>query len=719
MKNETGYEGLVRQNPDGLQAVSFLVGGAHCAACIQKIESALLGDPHIKHARLNFSTGRLGAEWDGPPALANDFAQKIEALGYTVHPYNLDTRQSAAEDENTDLLLRLGVAGFAMGNIMLLSVGLWTTDAVTMGVATRELLHWVSALIAIPAIVFSGKPFFNSAWAALKNRNTNMDVPISVAMILASAMSVFEILNHGEHAYFDSAVMLMFFLLIGRYLDFRVRRNAKSAASDLMQTLSGFATVLKNGKTRRIFIRDLGAGMEVLVAAGETIPADGTITKGQGTVDISLVTGETLPASVKKGDRVYAGTLNLSTPLQIKVTKAGEGSLLADVVRLIESAEQAQAQYIRLADKAARLYTPVVHLFALLAFALWWGLWGAAWQDALMTAITVLIITCPCALGLAVPVVQVLASGILMKRGVLVKSGDALERLARIDTILFDKTGTLTLGKPSLTGNYNQADLRLAASLAAHSRHPLSIALRKGFDGDLLSLTDIQEHAGKGLKANFEGREIKLGNATWCGIEDDGIEGIRVFLTVDEAATAAFHFEDKLRGDAKTTIAGLQNRGLDTILLSGDRKAAAENIATEAGIKTLYAEQTPVDKYNVLQELKSQGHKVLMVGDGLNDAPVLASADISIAPGTAIDMARNAADIVFMGEALAPVALTYHIAVKAQKLVKLNFALAVLYNAVAIPLAFAGLVTPLIAAIAMAGSSLIVIANSFRLKSNL
>ncbi len=718
MGNEAGYEGLVKLNTEGLQTLSLLIGGVHCAVCIQKIESAVLHDSRVQHARLNFSTGRLSIVWDGSSSLANEFAAKIEALGYGVYPYNPDAEKNTVEKESRFLLLCLGVAGFAAGNIMLLSVGLWATSAQTMGIATRDLLHWISALIAIPAIVFSGRPFFLSAWAALRNRSTNMDVPISVALILATAMSIFEMFTHGEHVYFDSAIMLMFFLLIGRYLDFRVRRSARSAATDLMQTLSGFANVVEGGRTVRVLIRDIREGMSVLVAAGERIPVDGIVERGQSSIDTSLVTGETLPRDVEKGGEVFAGTINLGAPLYIKVTKTAGNSLLSDIVRLMEKAEQGQARYVRLADRAARLYTPVVHTLAVLAFILWWGVWEAPWQDALMTAVTVLIITCPCALGLAVPVVQVLASGLLMKHRVLLKSGDALERLAGIEVVLFDKTGTLTLGRPELVGAYEPEYLQLAASLAAHSAHPLSAALSRAYDGDLVEVAAVKEHAGKGLEALYKRKKIRLGSVAWCGAGDQAARDIQIVLSVSGKIAAVFHFKDRLRNDAEATVRELESRGLDIVLVSGDRKAVADAIAVQAGIASVFSGQSPVDKYNVLERLKTQGRKVLMVGDGLNDAPVLAGADVSMAPGTAIDMAQNAADIVFMGEALEPVAFSHKIAVKAQRLVKLNFMLAVFYNMVAVPLAFAGLVTPMIAALAMSGSSLLVIANSYRLKLN-
>lgn len=717
-QNNEGYENLVKINSDGLNTLSLLVGGVHCAVCIQKIESSILKLSLIKEARLNFSTGRFNIVWEGSSTLANQFVNIITSLGYTVNPYNPDIEKTTLDAENRFLLLCLGVAGFAMGNIMLLSVGLWTTTTETMGIATRELLHLVSGLIAIPAVMFSGRPFFRSAFSVLKKGQTNMDVPISLGLILACGMSVFEIFQHGEHTYFDSAVMLMFFLLIGRYMDFRARKNARSAATDLIKTLSGFATVIEDGKHHRLLIRDLREGMTVLVGAGENIPVDSVIIDGRSEVDTSLITGETLPRDVGVGDMVFAGTINQSAPIRLIVSKAAEDSVLADVVRLMEKAEQGQAKYVRLADRVARAYTPVVHILAISAFILWFGFLNASWQDALMIAVTVLIVTCPCALGLAVPVVQVLASGVLMKRGILVKSGDALERLAVIDTILFDKTGTLTIGKPELVGQYNEKTLAIAASLATHSRHPLSKSLSSSYHGEILSIENVTEHAGQGLEGFYQGQKIRIGNRSWCGVTDDTphSDNLEIWYRCEQNPPLCFTFKDELKKDSKSTIEALRKSGLTMALLSGDRKNVVDSIAKEIGLENSIAEMSPIDKYNYLEKLKSENHKILMVGDGLNDAPVLAGADISMAPGTAIDMAQNAADIVFMGDKFSPVLTAYNIAVLTQKLVKQNFALSILYNFIAVPVAFMGLITPMLAALAMSLSSLIVIANSFRLR---
>jgi len=597
---------------------------------------------------------------------------------------------------------------------MLFSIPLWTSDGVEMGAATRTFFHWVQAAISIPAIAYCGIPFYRSAWKALRGFKTNMDVPISVAVLLATLMSLFESITFGSHSYFDSAVMLLFFLLIGRYLEARARGRARSAAHDLLQMMTGSATVIhESGAHETIPLSEIKENMVLLVAAGEKIGADGIIISGASEIDTSLITGESQPQYVKTGDTIFAGTINISSPVTMRVTKASAKSLLSEIIKLMESAEQSQAKYITLADSISGWYTPTVHFLAAATFT-WWMIWGhTQWQIALLYAATVLIITCPCALGLAVPVVQVLASGKLMRSGILLKSGSALERLATITHAVFDKTGTLTLGKPALTSKHSSRQLQLAASLAANSKHPLSQAIMRAYSGPLLPLT-VNEIQGCGLESGG----MKLGKRSWAtNLPDDMDNTLELWLAEGGMQPERFTFSDQLRADAKEVITNLQSVGIKVLLLSGDRQEVTKDIATKLGIENFEGALSPVQKTGIISALKSSGANVLMVGDGLNDAPSLSSATISMSPASAIDITQNAADIVFQGNILKPVVTAFDTAKFSQILVKQNFALAILYNLIAIPLAVAGYVTPLIAAIAMSSSSLLVIANAMRLNA--
>ncbi len=706
----------------GTARLNLMVENLHCAGCICKIEGALGAVPGVVSARVNMSTRRLVVDWREGAVEPRALMRAVRDLGYPVAPFNPLELHDAAAREGRRLLTALAVAGFAAGNVMLLSISVWAGLDGGMGAGTRGLFHWISALVALPAIAYAGQPFFRSALSALRSRTLNMDVPISLGVLLAAALSLHQTMLGGPHTYFDAALMLLFFLLIGRYLDHHARAKARSVAEHLITLAATAARVVsEDGSERLIPAAELEPGMIVALAAGDRVPADGVIVAGRSELDTSLVTGETLPAATGPGERAFTGTLNLAAPLRLRVTAVAEGTLLAEIVRLVEAAEQGRARYIRLADRAARLYAPLVHALAAATFLGWLLLAGAGWEASLTVAIAVLIITCPCALGLAVPVVQVVAAGALLRRGVLVKSPDGLERLAEVDTVVFDKTGTLTLGRPELAaGDRSERDLRLAAALARHSNHPLSRALsRAGGTGGLPEVSEIVELPGRGLEGRLDGRRIRLGSRRWCGPDDgqtDGAPEMELWLAVEGAEPRRFAFADALRPDARATLESLRAQGLAVELLSGDRDAVVRAVAEELGIADWRAGCLPAEKVARLEALATQGRKVLMVGDGLNDAPSLAAGFASISPASAADISQTAADFIFQGTRLAPVATALKVARRARRLVVQNFALAALYNMVAIPIAVAGLVTPLIAAVAMSSSSILVTLNALRLR---
>jgi Cu2+-exporting ATPase len=516
-------------------------------------------------------------------------------------------------------------------------------------------------------------------------------------------------------------VTLLFFLLIGRYLDQRMRTRAAGAAANLLGLRGNIATVVQeDGTTLRVGARALLPGMRVLTVAGERFAVDGRLLEGRGEVDESLITGETAPRPVAPGAMIYAGTVNLTGAMVTEATATDENTLLAEIGRLMAAAEQARGRYVRLADRAARFYAPAVHVLGLVTLV-GWLLAGHGWESALTAAIAVLIITCPCALALAVPAVQVAAAARLFGRGILVKVPDGLERLAEIDTVVLDKTGTLTLGRPELS---DRADvgaevLARAARLAAGSRHPYARAVVHAAEARGLGIrpaAGIKEVAGFGLElAVPEGTE-RLGSAAWCGVDAVG-QGAAVWYRAADGTTTALTFEDRVRIDAGDVVARLERAGLAVELLSGDREASVAAAAREAGIGTWRSGAHPADKVADLKALKAEGQHVLMVGDGLNDAPALAAAHASLSPSTAADISQTAADAVFQGERLAPVLETIAVARAARRMALQNFAIAIGYNAVFVPLAMAGLVTPLIAAVAMSASSIAVTANAVRLRT--
>ncbi len=708
----------------GLARLDLAVDGITCAACMPIIEAGLRREPGIVAARVNLTNRRLTVDWREDAVQPGRIIEALARLGYRAYPF--DPKRVDGEDlRETKALLRcLGVAGFAMMNIMLLSVSVWSGNVSDITPEQRDFFHWLSALIAVPAVAYSGQPFFRSALAALRGRRLNMDVPISLGVLLAVAMSLVETAHHAEHAYFDSAVMLLFFLLIGRYLDALMRRKTHSVAANIAALKAETAIrFVSETRLQEVPIAAIVAGDLVLVRPGERISVDGIVVDGRSDVDQSLVTGETMPLAVGPGAQVYAGTLNSSGALRIRVAAAATGTLLDEVTRLIDGAMQSRSAYLRLADRAARLYSPVVHVAALATFVGWLAL-GSAWQPALITAITVLIITCPCALGLAIPAVQIVASGVLFRANILLQAGDALERLAEVDTVVFDKTGTLTLPEPALVEAEGIPPelLAMAGRLALGSHHPLAKALAKA-SAARMPLDGIVETAGQGVSAMADGAEARLGSPAFC---DAGGQAAALLARHPDASVIAFShgahrqvfaIRQALRPDAADVVASLQKAGLRVEILSGDRPEAVRVIAHQLGIWRHAGDLDPAAKIARLDQLKAAGAKVLMVGDGLNDAPALAAAHVSLSPISAVHLTQAAADAVFLGEQLAPVATALTVARRARRLMTQNLWFAVIYNAVAVPIAIAGLVTPLIAAVAMSGSSIIVTANALRARS--
>ena len=703
-----------------LRHIDLHVPGIHCAGCISKVERGVRALPGIAQARVNFTTRRLAVDWEAEALSADRIVETVTGLGFEVRPFAPEEAAKADDHGRTQELIRaMVVAGFAATNIMLLSISIWSGAAA----ATRDLFHAISAAIALPAIAYAIRPFARSAWSVLKHGRTNMDVPICIGVTLATGMSLYETLTHGHHAYFDGATMLLFFLLIGRVLDSVMRDRARAGVAQLLkQTPRGALALMADGSTEWRPIDSVAPGMRVLVAAGERLPVDGVVESGDGLIDRSLVTGESAPEAVKPGDKVLAGTLSLDAVLTIKTAAAGETTFIADLVRLMEAAEQSKSVYVRLADRVSRLYAPAVHLLAALT-CVGWLIAGQGWHAALTAAIAVLIITCPCALGLAVPAVQVTAAGRLMTRGVLLKDGGALERLAEVDSVVLDKTGTITRGQPVLDGRGDLGhDAGAALALAQRSTHPLARALASALLADGVTpatVTDIRELPGFGVEGRLGGEAVRLGRPDWIdphmGAIPDAARLATAFRRGDRPAVLA-RFRDELRPQAADAVAALEALGCDIRMLSGDRPDVAADVARSVGIADWRAGCTPSDKVAAITARQGEGARVLVVGDGLNDGPALAAGHASIAPASASDVGQAAADLVFLGDGLDAVPAAVRLARRARALVRQNIAMAVVYNAIAVPLAIAGVVTPLIAAVAMSSSSLLVIGNALRLR---
>ena len=705
---------------DGSRQTDLSVPDVHCGACITTLETALKSLPEVAKARVNLTTRRVSVVWkETLDTKATDPVRIVKAIADQGYHAHLFVSGPEGDDQQKNQLIRaVAVSGFASVNIMLLSVSVWSgADS-----ATRDLFHWISAMIAAPALIYAGRFFFRSAWNALKHGRTNMDVPISLAVTLSYCMSLYETIHHGEHAWFDASVTLLFFLLIGRTFVHIMRDKARSAITGLARlSPRGAMVVTEDGLREYRPVEDIKPGDHLSISPGERVPVDAIVVSGSSELDVSIINGESAAMSAIIGTPLAAGVMNLTGSLMVKATALARDSFLAEVINLMEAAEGGRARYRRIADRAARYYSPAVHLLAILSLA-FWVLHDGNWNHAMLIAISVLIITCPCALGLAVPVVQVVAAGKLFREGVMVKDGSAMERLAEADTVYFDKTGTLTMGKPRLV-NRDVIDARLlslAANLASHSRHPLSVALQPYYSSVGPQFENVNEISGSGLETTILEGTYRLGRRAFALNEagstlasSDSLPETVLSLNGKELAT--FQFEDRIRPGAIAAVTELARNGVSLGILSGDRASVVDALARRLGIGFAKSGLTPKEKAALCASAANAGQKVFMIGDGINDAPALANAHVSMAPATASDIGRQTADFVFLHDSLEAAPFAIAVSKRAGQLIRQNFALAIGYNIIAVPIAILGYATPLVAAVAMSTSSIIVVVNALRL----
>jgi Cu2+-exporting ATPase len=692
---------------DGVQRLDLVVAGLSCGACVWLVEQALAAEPDVLSARAALSTRRLSVTWRGEAARANAIGALLARLGFRAAPWSPACLRATEDAEGRALTRALGIAFFGSMNVMLVSVAVWVGG--DMGEATRHGLHWLAALIGLPVVLVAGMPFYRSAWAALRAGRPSMDMAVSLGVLATAAMSLSETWFNGPYTYFDGATALLATLLAGRVLDRAARRRARQSVAELLALQDGLVTrLLADGRTEAVPAEAIAAGEQVLVAAGERLRLDGQAAEPT-LLDAAATTGESLPRPFAPGDALPAGAVNMGAAFAMTVTAAAKDGSLAAMARLLERAEQARGRFVALADRAARHYVPIAHAVAAATFLLWWGVLGAPWQVGLVNAVCVLLITCPCGLALAVPAVQVVAVGALFRRGVLVTSATALERLATADHAVLDKTGTLTEGRPVLIPEgQDTAVLRRAAGLAAASRHPLAQALVRASPGAPLA-KGVREVPGQGMEAGT----ARLGSPAFVGLPP-ATDGMTLAFREGAAAPVLFRFADRMRADAPEAVAALARLGLKAELLSGDGEGAVAALAWQAGIADWRAGADPAAKQARIMALRDEGRRPLMVGDGINDAAALAAAHVSASPAGATDLAQTASDLVLQREGLAMLPAAIRIARRAQATARQNIGFSLAYNLVAVPMAVAGLVTPLIAALVMASSSIIVVLNALR-----
>ena len=705
---------------DGTAQSSLRLAGLHCAACAGLIETALLGVPGVQAARVNAAAAIARVQWDPARTRASALVVAVRAAGYDAAPDLAADARALRQREQRLALWRLFVAAFCAMQVMMFAAPVYFAEASDLAPDLRQLLHWGSWLLSLPVLLFSAAPFFSAAWRALRQRRIGMDTPVALGIavtFLASSGAAFDPGGaFGSEVYFDSLTMFVAFLLGARWLELRARHRAAEAMEAGSAALPELALRVRgDGSVERVSAARLAPGDRVRVALGAAFPADGVLLIGSTHTDESLLNGESLPRARQPGDELLAGSLNLGAPVELRVTRSGAATRQAAIVALMQ---EAMAQRPALAVSADRWAAPFLIAVLLLAATA-----AAAWSvidpsRALWVAVSVLIVTCPCALSLAAPSALLAASGQLARGGVLLRRPDALDTMARVQTLFVDKTGTLTSDRPLLRvgAEADAALLQYAASLAAWSSHPLSRALAAQVRADATAWSDVQETPGAGVAARDpQGREWRLGSAAFVGapIYDD--DALQLWFGALGRPPLRLDFDETLRPDAARAIAALRLQGIEVRLLSGDRNQRVQRLATQLGLAFAQGDATPQDKLAAVRAAQASGQVVAMLGDGINDAPVLAQADVSLAMGEGADLAHQSADAVLLSMRLADVAHAFALARRTRRVVWQNFAWAAAYNAVCVPLALLGWLPPWLAGLGMAASSLVVVGNSLRL----
>ena len=719
---------FVHEEADNLKQAALILEGITCAACIWLNERHLKQLPGVQAVSINYTTHRARISWNSDSIKLSSILAEIRKLGYQAHPFNVQQQEAIRQKRKKKDFRRIAIAALSAGQVMMLAVALYAGAAQGMELATNQLLRWFSLLLATPAVLYAAIPFYQSAWTVLKQFKVNMDVPITLGLVGGFLGSVWATIQGQGVVYYDTLTMLVFFLLTTRFLERNASERSVEAAENLLRLAPAMATRLRDGVAELVPVMDLSAGEWVLVKPGETLPADGIVTEGSSSVDESLLTGESRPLPKTRGDHVVAGSINYESPLQIEVTEVGENTVLAGIARLLDRAQSEKPRMAQWADTVAGWFTYVLLALVLFTGLLWY------WLDssrAFEIVLSVLVVSCPCALSLAAPAAFAAAGSHLIARGVLLTRGHALETLSRVTHFVFDKTGTLTLGRPTLlhTMTFSPMDaatcLHIAASLEQASEHPLAQCFLQAVEKSaLIPLESAENRPGFGIAGTVQGENYTLGNSGLAAhivlpelVLSHANQGATVvWLCNAHQALAAFLVGDVARPQAKELITSLQASGQQVSILSGDSENAVAHYAQSLGVKQWFAALSPEGKLDKLEALKREGAVVAMVGDGINDAPVLAGAPVSIAMGGGSQMARASGDIVLLSENLMEIAHAHEMSRFAMRVVRQNFLWALAYNLVALPFAMSGHLSPWLAAIGMSASSLVVVLNALRLR---
>lgn len=699
-----------------LKEVLLSVDGISCAACAWLIEKHLAALPGVARISVNTTTQRAVLRWDASQQKLSDLLLAMNQIGYHAAPFQQDAQEEKNARESQNFLLRIGLAGLATMQVMMLAVALYTGYFYDLEPEYRDYFRWVSMIFATPVVLYSAQPFYFSALRALMSLRVNMDVPVSIAILLAYGASCVATAKGTGEVFFESISMFTFFLLLGRFFEQRARRKASENASNLQKLIPATALLLEDGEERQVAAKSLKPGQRYRVLPGQRIAVDGVLISGESGVNESMLTGEQEPVRKLVGAPLYAGTVNLDQPIEVEVTTVGAEQRINTLVRLQEEAAAQKPQIAEFADRVAQFFVPVILVLALVTYLFWHQF---APEDAFWIMLSVLVATCPCALALATPAALTCGTNRMMQQGLLVKSARVLEALPKVTHLLFDKTGTLTEGQLSIQTVHHFAEqedqntlLKLAAALEAHSSHPVAKAFAPHRDLALQAHSVIN-HTGQGLEGIIDGQRYRIGQQRFIGTELG--ESGWVFLASEEQVIGAFELADRLRPDAPDTIGQLQQQGMVCEMLSGDPNPRALELAEQVGVSHALFDRSPEQKLERVAELQKQGHRVAMFGDGINDAPVLAGANVSVAMGSGTDLAKCHADLVLLGDKLGPVIRAIDTARETNRVIRQNLAISLCYNLLILPLAVSGNVPPYLAAAGMSLSSLVVVANSLRL----
>jgi len=721
-----------------IREASLILEGIVCAACVWLNEQHVQAMTGVMHFKINYTTQRASLTWDNQQLQLSDVLKAISDLGYYAHPFDPNRLESVQKKEKSAALRRIAIAGLGMMQVMMLSLALYVGEVSDMSETMQQFIRWISLIIATVVVFFAANVFFVSAWRDLRRRHFGMDVPVALAMGAAYSASIWATVTQTGEIYFDSVIMFSFFLLTGRYLEMTARHRAGQVAEALVRLMPATAHRIREGKQETIAVSELEKDDIVLIKSGETIPADGYVVAGESHVNESLLTGESLPLAKKSGSKLVGGTVNMDSPLQMRVDHVGESTVLSAIIRLLERAQQEKPHLAKLADRIASWFVVGLLLVASSVFA-YWSFHQA--EEAFWITLSVLVVTCPCALSLATPTALTVATSVLTEKGILTTRGHALETLSKLTHVIFDKTGTLTHGRlhvvdVQMVESQNQDQLfALVNALEQGSNHPIAKALQLATAdtaGDPPKIHDLTAVSGKGVQAFVDGECYRLGTLNYiaelCGditqqpsantghATQTTAQATVVYLASSSGLLATFYLQDELREEAQVTIKRLQQAGIEVHLLSGDQQNVVDHVAEKLMISTAKGGLLPDDKLQHIQQLQAQGHCVAMIGDGVNDAPVLAAANVSLAMGRGSQLAQASADMVLLSENLQHIPLALQTAKNMQGIIRQNFAWAIGYNFTAIPLAAAGWIAPWMAAIGMSLSSLLVVLNAGRLK---